>query len=341
MLKLERDKVSIDMINTSMLAPVLPNIPNLVPFFAVLLLAMRFAYIHHYSISYLIFAPILLFAGGMVYYKTGNLNALMYMFLLVFLYKAEMESVLKIYSVVALFFIVLIVLLAVIGAIPNLQFVQSRSAGVVVRNSFGFIYPTDFASHCFYLYTAISYIFRKKFIVLRTALGFGLAYFIIRYCDARLNAASITVMALIFLYFYFRNDKQRRLFALLPLSAGIASSVMIYLSSKFTWSQFVGYGGRTESVLSYDYVDSSYVQMLFTYGMIPVLLLVVLYIVRSWSLYRKKNYLLLTALSLIAVNCMFEAFWVRPSYNIFMFTLFATLPVIEFESKKSTTRNSL
>ena len=43
MLKLERDKlliaavlivvVSIDMINTSMLAPVLPNIPNLVPFF--------------------------------------------------------------------------------------------------------------------------------------------------------------------------------------------------------------------------------------------------------------------------------------------------------------------
>ena len=53
MLKLERDKlliaavlivvVSIDMINTSMLAPVLPKIPNLVPFFAVLLLAMRFA----------------------------------------------------------------------------------------------------------------------------------------------------------------------------------------------------------------------------------------------------------------------------------------------------------
>ncbi len=386
MLKLERDKlliaavlivvVSIDMINTSMLAPVLPNIPNLVPFFAVLLLAMRFAYIHHYSISYLIFAPILLFAGGMVYYKTGNLNALMYMFLLVFLYKAEMESVLKIYSVVALFFIVLIVLLAVIGAIPNLQFVQSRSAGVVVRNSFGFIYPTDFASHCFYLYTAISYIFRKKFIILRTALGFGLAYFIIRYCDARLNAASITVMALIFLYFYFRNDKQRRLFALLPLSAGIASSVMIYLSSKFTWSHpiyvslnnffsmrlhlghealkkygielfgirgisFTGYGGKTETVLNYDYVDSSYVQMLFTYGMIPVVILICFYIFQSWKLYRRKEYLLLTILSLVAFNCMFEAFWVRPSYNIFMFLLFATIPAMDFEGEKSEMREAV
>jgi len=44
--------------------------------------------------------------------------------------------------------------------------------------------------------------------------------------------------------------------------------------------------------------------------------------------------LLLTALSLIAVNCMFEAFWVRPSYNIFMFLLFATIPAMEFEGEK-------
>ena len=83
MLKLERDKlliaavlivvVSIDMINTSMLAPVLPNIPNVVPFFAVLLLAMRFAYIHHYSISYLIFAPILLLLGAWFTIRLGTL----------------------------------------------------------------------------------------------------------------------------------------------------------------------------------------------------------------------------------------------------------------------------
>ena len=48
MLKIERDKllvtavlfviISIDMINTSMLAPVLPSIPNFVPFFAIMLL---------------------------------------------------------------------------------------------------------------------------------------------------------------------------------------------------------------------------------------------------------------------------------------------------------------
>ena len=386
MLKIERDKllvtavlfviISIDMINTSMLAPVLPSIPNFVPFFAIMLLAVRFLYIRSYSLSFLIFAPILILVGSMVYYKAGNLNGLMFLLLIVFLYKADLESILKIYTWTSLSFIVFIILLSLVNVIPNLQFVQTRPVGVVVRNSFGFIYPTDFASHCFYLFTALSYLLRKKFILLRTLSGVALAAFIIYYCDARLNAGSILAATGIFLYFYYRNKTEWRLFGLLPFSAGIASSVMIYLSSKFTWSHpmyvalnnffsmrlhlghealkkyavqwfgirgisFVGYGGRTESVLSYDYVDSSYVQMLFTYGMIPVLLLVVLYIVRSWSLYRKKNYLLLTALSLIAVNCMFEAFWVRPSYNIFMFTLFATLPVIEFESKKSTTRNSL
>ena len=386
MLRIERDKllvtavlivlISIDMINTSMLAPILPNIPNVLPFLAILLLAVRFSYIRHYSLSYLIFAPLLIFVGFMVYYKAGNLNALMYTMLIVFLYDADMESVLKTYTITALFFVVLITVLSSIGVIPNLQFVQSRSAGVVVRNSFGFIYPTDFASHCFYLYTAFSYIFRKRFIILRTFLGLGLSYFIIRYCDARLNAASIAIMSLIFLYFYIRKNKPLRLFAVLPLSAGIASSVMIYLSNKFTWSKpiyvalnnffsmrlhlgheafkkydiqwfgtrgisFVGYGGRTESVLSYDYVDSSYVQMLFTYGMIPVILLVCLYMMRSWTLYREKDHLLLAVLSLIAVNCMFEAFWVRPSYNMFMFITFAALPVGELLSKKSKTRNSV
>lgn len=365
-----------DTIMTTMLNRTLPNIPVVLLICVVLLLIFRFLFIKKFSSFYIVSSILLILTSIIVFLRTGGTNFLLYSLLIILLYQVDVDVVLKTYVGVSGTIVLLIFLLSILGVVPNLQFAQIRSSSLVVRNSFGFIYPTDFASHCFYLYTAISYIFRKKFIILRTALGFGLAYFIIRYCDARLNAASITVMALIFLYFYFRNDKQRRLFALLPLSAGIASSVMIYLSSKFTWSHpmyvalnnffsmrlhlghealkkyavqwfgirgisFIGYGGRTESVLSYDYVDSSYVQMLFTYGMIPVLLLVVLYIVRSWSLYRKKNYLLLTALSLIAVNCMFEAFWVRPSYNIFMFTLFATLPVIEFESKKSTTRNSL
>lgn len=386
MLKIERDKllvtavlfviISIDMINTSMLAPVLPSIPNFVPFFAIMLLAVRFLYIRNYSLSFLIFAPTLILVGSMVYYKAGNLNGLMFLLLIVFLYKADLESILKIYTWTSLSFIVFIILLSLVNVIPNLQFVQTRPVGVVVRNSFGFIYPTDFASHCFYLFTALSYLLRKKFIFLRTLSGVALAAFIIVYCDARLNAGSILAATGIFLYFYYRNKTEWRLFSLLPFSAGIASSVMIYLSNKFSWSHpiyvslnnffsmrlhlghealkkygielfgirgisFTGYGGKTETVLNYDYVDSSYVQMLFTYGMIPVVILICFYIFQSWKLYRRKEYLLLTILSLVAFNCMFEAFWVRPSYNIFMFLLFATIPAMDFEGEKSEMREAV
>lgn len=54
MLKIERDKllvaavliviISIDMTNTSMLAPILPRIPNIILFLGVVFLAVRFLY---------------------------------------------------------------------------------------------------------------------------------------------------------------------------------------------------------------------------------------------------------------------------------------------------------
>ena len=103
MLKIERDKllvtvaltlvISIDMIQTSMLAPILP----IVPFFGVVLLGLRFLYIKHYFFAFLLFAPLLLIAGCHIYYKTGNLNALMYLLLIIFLYRVELDSVLKLY----------------------------------------------------------------------------------------------------------------------------------------------------------------------------------------------------------------------------------------------------
>ena len=151
MLKIERDKlfvaevlilvISIDMINTSMLAPILPHIPTIVPFFGVVLLGLRFLYIEQYTFTFLLFAPLFFLAGCLIYYKTGNLNALMYLFLIIFLYKVDFERVLKLYVGISLFFVVLIILLSMMGVIPNLQFVQSRAAYVVVQKLFWIYLP--------------------------------------------------------------------------------------------------------------------------------------------------------------------------------------------------------
>ena len=339
-------------------------------FLVVLLLGLRFLYKMRVSYNILILSILLLLSGGLVYFQTNRINFLVYSMLLVLLVNVDMKVVLRNYVIVAGTLVVGVFLLSLVGMVPNLQY---NRAGVI-RNSFGFIYPTDFASHCFYLFLAISYLLKDKFIWIRTLFGVLLSAFIIKYCDARLNALSILLATVIFIYFYYSNGKKLKIFALLPYSAVIFASVVTYLSYKFSWSnpflvsvnklitgrlalgrnafdtfgvhlfgtrnvQFIGSGGKTESVIGYNYVDSSYVQMLFTYGIVPVVLLLIIYVVASRKQYKDGQYLLVAILSLIAFNCMIEAFWFVPTYNIFMFLLFTTNTFSEKESNDSVTLN--
>ena len=340
-------------------------------FLVVLLLGLRFLYKMRVSYKYLILSILLLLSGVLVYFQTNRLNFLVYSMLLVLLVNVDMKVVLRNYVVVAGILVVGVFLLSLAGIVPNLQY---NRAGVI-RNSFGFIYPTDFASHCFYLFLAISYLLKDKFIWTRSLFGVLLSAFIIKYCDARLNALSILLATVIFIYFYYSNGKKLKIFALLPYSAVVFASVVTYLSYKFSWSnpflvsvnklitgrlalgrnafdtfgvhlfgtrnvQFIGSGGKTESVIGYNYVDSSYVQMLFTYGIVPVVLLIVIYVVASRKQYKDGQYLLVAILSLIAFNCMIEAFWFVPTYNIFMFLLFTTNTFSKKESNDITKLNA-
>ena len=340
-------------------------------FFVVLLLGLRFLYKMRVSYKYLILSILLLLSGGLVYFQTNRLNFLVYSMLLVLLVNVDMKVVLRNYVVVAGILVVGVFLLSLVGMVPNLQY---NRAGVI-RNSFGFIYPTDFASHCFYLFLAISYLLKDKFIWTRSLFGVLLSAFIIKYCDARLNALSILLATVIFIYFYYSKEKKLKIFALFPYSAVIFASIVTYLSYKFSWSnpflvsinklitgrlalgrnafttfevhlfgtrnvQFIGSGGKTESVIGYNYVDSSYVQMLFTYGIVPVVLLIVIYVVASRKQYKDGQYLFVAILSLIAFNCMIEAFWFVPTYNIFMFLLFTTNTFSKKESNDITKLNA-
>ena len=340
-------------------------------FLVVLLLGLRFLYKMRVSYKYLILSILLLLSGVLVYFQTNRLNFLVYSMLLVLLVNVDMKVVLRNYVVVAGIFVVGVFLLSLVGIVPNLQY---NRAGVI-RNSFGFIYPTDFASHCFYLFLAISYLLKDKFIWTRSLFGVLLSAFIIKYCDARLNALSILLATVIFIYFYYSKEKKLKIFALFPYSAVVFASIVTYLSYKFSWSnpflvsvnklitgrlalgrnafdtfgvhlfgtrnvQFIGSGGKTESVIGYNYVDSSYVQMLFTYGIVPVVLLIIIYVVASRKQYKDGQYLLVAILSLIAFNCMIEAFWFVPTYNIFMFLLFTTNTFSKKESNDITKLNA-
>lgn len=352
--------VGYDVIMTSVLNKTLPQLPTILLIGVELVLSLRFLFIKNFSISFIVSGILLIVTSLCVFLQTGATNFLLYSLLILLLYDVDVDVILKTYVFIAGSIVIGIFLLSIIGLLPNLQFAQVRSSGLVIRNSFGFIYPTDFASHCFYLFIAWGYLLREKYIWLRVAVGVALSAFIIKFCDARLNSMSILIAVIIFLVMYYTKEKKFKVYYILPYSAAIFSSLMFYLSSHFSFSspffvklndffsmrlflgknaldtyklhlfgtnnvKFIGYGGTTESVLSYNYVDSSYIQMLFYYGIVPVVLLVLVYVLSSRRFYKEGKMLFLSLLSLITINCMIEAFWIRPGYNIFMFTLFASL----------------
>lgn len=352
--------VGYDVIMTSVLNKTLPQLPTILLIGVVLVLSLRFLFIKNFSISFIVSGILLILTSLCVFLQTGATNFLLYSLLILLLYDVDVDVILKTYVFIAGSIVIGIFLFSIIGLLPNLQFAQVRSSGLVIRNSFGFIYPTDFASHCFYLFIAWGYLLREKYIWLRVAVGVALSAFIIKFCDARLNSMSILIAVIIFLVMYYTKEKKFKVYYILPYFAAIFSSLMFYLSSHFSFSspffvklndffsmrlflgknaldtyklhlfgtnnvKFIGYGGTTESVLSYNYVDSSYIQMLFYYGIVPVVLLVLVYVLSSRRFYKEGKMLFLALLSLITINCMIEAFWIRPGYNIFMFTLFASL----------------
>ena len=362
--------VGYDVIMTSVLNKTLPQLPTILLSGVVLVLSLRFLFIKNFSILFIVSGILLIVTSLCVFLQTGATNFLLYSLLILLLYDVDVDVILKTYVFVAGSIVIGIFLLSLIGLLPNLQFAQVRSSGLVIRNSFGFIYPTDFASHCFYLFIAWGYLLREKYIWLRVAVGVALSAFIIKFCDARLNSMSVLIAVIIFLVMYYTKEKKFKVYYILPYFAAIFSSLMFYLSSHFSFSspffvklndffsmrlflgknaldtyklhlfgtnnvKFIGYGGTTESVLSYNYVDSSYIQMLFYYGIVPVVLLVLVYVLASIKIYKEGKVLLLMLLSLITINCMIEAFWIRPGYNIFMFTLFASLvSVNEIKDKR-------
>ena len=200
--------VGYDTLMTTMLNRTIPNLPVILLICFSLLLCFRFLYIKKFTFFYILTSILLLATSSVVFMSTGGTNFLLYSLLILLLYDADIDVILKTYVIVSGAIVLGVFVLSILGVIPNLQFAQVRSSVLVIRNSFGFIYPTDFASHCFYLFIAWGYILRKRLIVLRTLVGLSLSFFIIKFCDARLNALSVLLATVIFILMYVTKERK-------------------------------------------------------------------------------------------------------------------------------------
>jgi hypothetical protein len=124
------------------------------------------------------------------------------------------------YFVLGTIFMIFAFVSSQFGIIKNLIYHRSGTT----RQSFGIIYPTDFAAHVFFLILAYCYLWFKKLNVISYCSFFLIALLIIHYCDARLDALCILLVIPV-MFIAKHADKESKL--------GVKLSAVYWISIPF------------------------------------------------------------------------------------------------------------
>ncbi|MEY8441575.1 hypothetical protein AALA17_02800 [Lactobacillaceae bacterium 24-114] len=101
----------------------------------------------------------------------------------------DFRRIIKLYFVLGTTILIFVMISSLTGLIKNL--VYYRDVSGTIRQSFGIIYPTDFAAHVLYLVLAYSYLRFSKLNFVDYIAYVIIASLLIIYCDARLSALTI------------------------------------------------------------------------------------------------------------------------------------------------------
>lgn len=152
------------------------------------------------------FIELVLFIGsvslGYIGYRVGGYNTVYIAAVLFFgLSGLNSEKMLKITLFLGAFLTVMTILSSIVGIIPNLTYWR----GSVLRQSLGFIYPTDFAAHLFYFYLIVCVLAKGIYRWKTAILGIILSYFVNEICDARLDAILLFSATCVFFIYSFNK----------------------------------------------------------------------------------------------------------------------------------------
>lgn len=149
------------------------------------------------------------------------------------------DKILKVYLLVNVAILVSAFVASRLDIIEDLVYVRELFGE---RNSFGTIYPTDFAAHIFFLLSAGYYIIREKLQTYHILLGTVICIVVYYYCKTRLDCITMALLLLGLWIMQHKGSRQNTLgirqkfFAFLQQKApwfGIAGFIVMYLLSLF------------------------------------------------------------------------------------------------------------
>lgn len=283
------------------------------------------------------------------------------------------KKIAKEYFYITFILLTVTIICSLTGAIPNLQYTFESERGV--RNSFGIVYPTDFAAHVLFIMLSFVAAYEEKLKLYHSAIGIGIAVCVYIFCDTRVDCICM-VLACVGVPVIKALKKANISSLLKKISANIciwsmpvACAVMIFITTIYTPSSpflswlnglingrlslgregfdryavtpfgqpvaLIGAGGSTEVREDYFFLDCSYIYCLLKFGVIITLLLVTAYVFIGMR-YRHSG-LMLWSIAIIALNCMISHHLPDVGYIIFTAALFAGIDDIPLQNKPQPT----
>ena len=285
----------------------------------------------------------------------------------------DYKRILKLWTKVIAFVLLVTFFLASVGAIENYVY-YSGGIRLKLRGSLGIVFTTDCASLILFLvmglWMSYKWISNSLILVLSVA-----SLVIIRlYCDGKCAALCMVMFMFAVIYYSFEDKLFRRfkkivdivILVLTPMMAGLmlffiyqykkGSNIGIRLDElldfrlsygasalkeygiKFFGTNFemVGYGGGLISNSNkYNFLDSSYINVLIRYGLAMLVAFLVMWLVVMKKAIKINDRRVLMVMAVIAVHSFEEHHWVDVVYNPLIAMAFADFSSIEdFDKEK-------
>lgn len=264
--------------------------------------------------------------------------------------KINNNAIIRTYLIVSIAVLLFVYISTEIGKIPDLMYTRD----LIIRHSYGIIYPTDFAAHVFYICCAYSFLRFEKYNIKDVLFLILTASILYRQTDARLNAGMIVALAMIiwigkngkinsiatkvwlvpalsfcFTYFSIKYYNSSSLFfnflnKFFSGRLGIVQNIMNEYGLKVFGQKIIehGWGGSgfylNTNIFKYTYIDSTYMRLLIIYGILITSLFIVFI---SYLLKVNKNIKLILIIGLILLSGIIEQHFIDIAYNPFFIIL--------------------
>ena len=346
-------------VTTTMFTAIIPSLfLTFIKWFAVILVFIKIFMEKYSSKQFIIISitSILIIISALV--STYN-NLCIFLIFIIGAYNIPLKKIVKTYFYLCLMLLIITMISAKLGIIEDLIYIRNGKS----RNSFGIVYPTDFAAHVFFLMVAYIYLKGKNINLYNYLTLILISLLVYFFCYTRLDVACMVLLIIISIIYKKNklNFNNKLIKFLLVFSFSICAFIALFLTFNYDYKnetyakidQFMsgrltigrmmlnqydiklfgqeindyGYGGSlTFKHNTYNYIDCSYLRILLKYGLVTFSILIVLNVFYYHKLYVNGNYMLLLLMLLVAINSIIAQHYLDFSYN---FLLLAYLTKVE------------